>query len=60
MIIEYMLLLINIITTLSVCFVAGAMYKIKDDIDDRLDELSMIETHIVALLPDDETKKGED
>ena len=56
MIIEYMLLLINIITTLSVCFVAGAMYKIKDDIDDRLDELSMIETHIVSLLPDEDKK----
>lgn len=53
MIIMYTLLFINIVTTLSVCFVAGAIFKLKDDIDDRLDELSMIETQIVSLIPDE-------
>lgn len=59
MIIMYTLLFINIVTTLSVCFVAGAIFKLKDDIDDRLDELSMIETQIVSLIPDEEIKPEE-
>lgn len=56
MIFVYVLLMINIITTLGVCFCAGAMLSIKDDIDDRIVELSMIETHIVSMLPDNDEK----
>lgn len=48
------LLLINIISTLAVCLCAGAMLAIREEINDRIDELSMIECKIVKQLPDAE------
>ena len=52
---------INVISSLAMCLCAGAMLSMREEIRDRIDELSMIECQIVRLLPDNEkeTKKTE-
>lgn len=52
---------INVISSLAMCLCAGALLNMREEIRDRIDELSMIECQIVRLLPDNEkeTKKTE-
>lgn len=45
---------INVISSLAMCLCAGAMLSIREEIRDRIDELSMIECKVIRHLPEDE------
>lgn len=46
------LLIINIFLLLSIVLIAGHIDHIRDEIEDRIDELSMIECKLVKMLDD--------
>lgn len=44
---------INVISSLAICLCAGAMLNMREEIKDRIDELSMIECQVIRHLPED-------
>lgn len=44
---------INVISSLAMCLCAGAMLNIREEIKDRIDELSMIECQVIRYLPEE-------
>lgn len=44
---------INFISSLAMCLCAGAMLSIREEIRDRIDELSMIECQVIRHLPEE-------
>lgn len=44
---------INVISSLAMCLCAGAMLNIREEIKDRIDELSMIECQVIRHLPEE-------
>lgn len=45
---------VNFISVLAVCLCAGSMLHIRDEIEDRITELSMIECKLIKNMEDEE------
>lgn len=44
---------VNVISVVAICLCAGSMLSIRDEIVDRITELSMIECRIIKEMGDD-------
>lgn len=45
---------VNVISAVAICLCAGSMLSIRDEIVDRITELSMIECRIIKEMGDDD------
>lgn len=46
------LLVISVISLISVCMIAGSLYHLVDVIEEKIDDMSMLECRIARILPD--------
>lgn len=46
------LLVISIVSLISVCMIAGSLYHLVDVIEEKIDDMSMLECRIAQILPD--------
>lgn len=46
------LLVISVISLISVCMIAGSLYHLVDVIEEKIDDMSMLECRIAQILPD--------
>ena len=46
------LLLVSVVSLISVCMIAGSLYHLVDVIEEKLDDMSMLECRIARILPD--------
>lgn len=46
------LLVISVISLISVCMIAGSLYHLVDVIEEKIDDMSMLECKIAKDLPD--------
>lgn len=46
------LLVICVVSLISVCMIAGSLYHLVDVIEEKIDDMSMLECRIARLLPD--------
>lgn len=46
------LLVIIVISLISVCMIAGSLYHLVDVIEEKIDDMSMLECRIARILPD--------
>lgn len=45
-------LVISVISLISVCMIAGSLYHLVDVIEEKIDDMSMLECRIARILPD--------
>lgn len=50
--INMILLVISVISLISVCMIAGSLYHLVDVIEEKIDDMSMLECRIARILPD--------
>lgn len=46
------LLIISVVSLISVCMIAGSLYHLVDVIEEKIDDMSMLECRIAQILPD--------
>lgn len=46
------LLVISVVSLISVCMIAGSLYHLVDVIEEKIDDMSMLECRIARMLPD--------
>lgn len=46
------LLVISVISLISVCMIAGSLYHLVDVIEEKIDDMSMLECRIARILPE--------
>lgn len=46
------LLVISVVSLISVCMIAGSLYHLVDVIEEKIDDMSMLECSIAQILPD--------
>lgn len=46
------LLVISVVSLISVCMIAGSLYHLVDVIEEKIDDMSMLECRIARILPD--------
>lgn len=46
------LLVISVISLISVCMIAGSLYHLVDVIEEKIDDMSMLECRIAQIFPD--------
>mgnify|MGYP000036126365 FL=1 len=46
------LLLVSVVSLISVCMIAGSLYHLVDVIEEKIDDMSMLECRIARILPD--------
>lgn len=46
------LLVISVVSLISVCMIAGSLYHLVDVIEEKIDDMSMLECRISRILPD--------
>lgn len=46
------LLVFSVISLISVCMIAGSLYHLVDVIEEKIDDMSMLECRIARILPD--------
>lgn len=49
---DMILLVISVISLISVCMIAGSLYHLVDVIEEKIDDMSMLECRIARILPD--------
>lgn len=49
---NYILLFVAITSLIAVCMIAGSLYHLVDVIEEKIDDMSMLECRIAKLLPD--------